>query len=63
MGLYQDLHLVQARQLPHVSEGLQQVLEEVRCHGDQVLVSLVLLVIDVQQQNHPVSSAVALLHL
>lgn len=54
---YQDLHLVEAGQLSHVSERLEQVLEEGGGHGDQVLVGLVLLLVDAEQRDHSVCTA------
>ena len=61
--VYQDLHLVEAGQLPHVPEGLQQVLEEDGGCGDQVLVGLVFVLVEIQQQDHPVCGPVALQQL
>lgn len=61
--IYQDLHLVEAGQLPHVPEGLEQILEEGGGHSDQVLVHLVLFLVDAEQRNHSVGVAVALQQL
>lgn len=58
--IYQDLHLVEAGQLSHVPEGLEQILEEGGSHGDQVLVGLVLFLVDVEQRDHSVCAAMPL---
>lgn len=54
---------MEASQLSHVSERLQQVLEEGGGHGDQLLVGLVLLVIDAEQHNHSVRTVMTLQEL
>lgn len=61
--LYQYLHLVEAGQLSHVPERLEQILEEGGCHSDQVLVGFILLLVDSEQRHHSVRVAVALQQL
>lgn len=61
--VYQNLHLVQAGQFSHVSERLQQVMEEAGGHSHKVLVGLVFVFIDAEQCHHSVRSAVTLQEL
>lgn len=52
---YQDFQFAQCCQFPHVSEGLQQVLVELCCHGNQILISFVFFLINLHQSHHCVS--------
>ena len=61
--IYQDLHLIEAGQLSHVPERLEQILEEGGCHSDQVLVSLILVFTDAEQRDHSVRTAMTLQQL
>lgn len=60
---YQDLHLIEAGELSHVPEWLEQILEEGGCHSDQVLVGLILDLVDAEQRNHSVCAAMTLQQL
>lgn len=61
--IYQYLYLIEAGELSHVPERLEQILEEGGCHSDQVLVGLILFLVDAEQHNHSVCTALTLQQL
>lgn len=57
---YQNLHLVETGQLSHVPERLQEIMEEVGGHSDQVMVGPVLFIVEVEEDHHSVRTGVTL---
>ncbi len=61
--VYLDLLSAQHGQLAHVSEGLQQIVVELRRGLHQISIRFVLLHIQLQQLHHPVHAALLLQQL